>query len=76
MTEQDPLHEDDIPVDSQLVRRLVAEQFPRWADLALRRIPSSGTVNAIFRLGEDLVVRIPRAESHVWDLDLLGASHQ
>jgi aminoglycoside phosphotransferase (APT) family kinase protein len=41
------------------VRELVAAQFPQWADEPLRRVPSSGTVNAIHRLGADKVVRIP-----------------
>lgn len=76
MTDHGPLHDDDIPVDTELARMLIAHQFPEWADLPVRRIPSSGTVNAIFRLGDELVLRIPRAESYVWDLDLLGASHQ
>lgn len=74
MTEPVPLHDDDIPVDTDLAQQLVDEQFPDWAHLPLRRIASSGTVNAIFRLGDDLVVRLPRAESYVWDLDTLGAS--
>lgn len=76
MSGQTPLHADDIPVDEALVRRLVDDQFPQWAGLPLRRIRSAGTVNAIFRLGHDLAVRIPRAESYVWDLESLGGSHQ
>lgn len=76
MSGQTPLHADDIPVDEALVRRLVDHQFPHWAPLPLRRVRSAGTVNAIFRLGDELAVRIPRAESYVWDLELLGGSHQ
>lgn len=71
MTDQSPLHDDDINVDTALARRLVARQFPQWADLPLRRVASSGTVNAIFRLGEDLALRLPRAESYVWDRETL-----
>lgn len=76
MTEHEPLHDDDIPVTEALVHQLLAEQFPEWAGLPLRRVRSSGTVNAIFRLGDDLVVRLPRAESEVWNLDTLDASHR
>ncbi|MFD5813895.1 aminoglycoside phosphotransferase family protein [Streptomyces sp. NPDC127038] len=47
-------------IGGSLVRRLLAEQFPRWARLPLRRVPSAGTVNALYRLGDDLVVRLPR----------------
>lgn len=76
MTAPTPLHRDDIGVDTDLARRLVDAQFPDWSRLPLERVASSGTVNAIFRLGDDLVIRLPRAESYVWDLDALGASEQ
>lgn len=48
--------------DVALVRRLVAAQFPQWAGLAVRQLDSAGTDNAMFRLGERLVVRLPKAE--------------
>jgi aminoglycoside phosphotransferase (APT) family kinase protein len=54
------MHADEIPIDAALVRRLLAAQFPRWAELPLRPVPSMGTVNAIYRLGEELCVRLPR----------------
>ena len=53
------LHPGMHPIDVNLVRRLIAEQFPRWAGLAVERIPSGGTVNAMYRLGDDMVVRLP-----------------
>ncbi|MEH0822731.1 MULTISPECIES: aminoglycoside phosphotransferase family protein [unclassified Micromonospora] len=54
------MHDDEVPTDVGLVRRLLAAQFPRWADLPVEAVPSAGTSNAIYRLGEDLVVRLPR----------------
>lgn len=57
-----PMHEDEHPIDAGLVRRLLRSQFPQWADQALRRVPSTGTVNAIYRLGDSLSVRLPRTE--------------
>lgn len=54
------MHEDELELDETLVRRLVTDQFPRWSGLPVRRVPSSGTDNAMFRLGEALVVRLPR----------------
>src|SRR5262245_50884522 len=54
------MHEDELELDEPLVRRLLAEQFPGWSDLPLRRVERSGTVNAIFRLGERLALRLPR----------------
>ncbi|WP_031047321.1 aminoglycoside phosphotransferase family protein [Streptomyces sp. NRRL F-5650] len=54
-------HREPYDLDERLVRRLVEGQFPRWAGLPLERHPSGGTVNAMFRLGPDLVVRLPLA---------------
>jgi aminoglycoside phosphotransferase (APT) family kinase protein len=52
------MHADEIPVDAQLVRRLVLEQFPHWAHLPVSPA-ATGTVNAMFRLGDAMVVRLP-----------------
>ena len=54
------LHDGEFAIDDQLVRGLIADQFPQWADLLLRRVVSSGTVNVIYRLGTDMAVRLPR----------------
>lgn len=54
------MHADEVDIDAELVRRLVAGQFPAWAGLPVTRVASSGTDNAMFRLGDDLVVRLPR----------------
>jgi aminoglycoside phosphotransferase (APT) family kinase protein len=54
------MHRDELAIDEALVGRLLEEQFPQWAALPLRRIEPSGTVNAIFRLGDRLSVRLPR----------------
>ena len=54
------MHDDEVPVDVELVARLIAEQYPHWSDLELRPVEPWGTDNAIWRLGEDLVVRLPR----------------
>jgi len=49
------MHVDELQIDEELVRRLVAEQFPEWADRPLKRIDQVGTDNAIFRLGIHLL---------------------
>ncbi|WP_433797082.1 aminoglycoside phosphotransferase family protein [Actinoplanes sp. CA-252034] len=54
------LHDDEVDIDTGLVRRLLADQFPHWAALPVRYVASSGTDNATFRLGDDLSVRLPR----------------
>ncbi|MBE1575572.1 aminoglycoside phosphotransferase family protein [Amycolatopsis roodepoortensis] len=59
-----------VVVDENLVRKLIAARFPRWAGRTVERWPSGGTVNAMFRLGEDMVVRLPLAESGAKDVAL------
>jgi len=54
------LHEGEVDVGADLVGRLVAAQFPRFADLAIGEVRSTGTVNAIYRLGDHHCVRLPR----------------
>ena len=54
---------DELDIDEKLVRRLVDAQFPRWSGLPVRAVPSAGTDNAMYRLGDDLVVRLPRLPS-------------
>jgi aminoglycoside phosphotransferase (APT) family kinase protein len=56
------LHADELEIDEPLVRRLLAEQFPHWDSAPLRRIEPSGTDHAIFRLGDELSVRLPRRD--------------
>ncbi len=62
------MHENQIEIDDDLVRRLLTTQFPRWADLPVRYFDSAGTVNAIYRLGDDMYVRLPLQEQWVWHL--------
>ena len=54
------MHPNEVIADQALVRRLIADQFPDWQHLPITPIPYSGTDNAILRLGEDMVVRLPR----------------
>jgi aminoglycoside phosphotransferase (APT) family kinase protein len=53
------IHIDQIDTDELLVRRLLAGQFPHWADLPVTAVPSSGTEAAIYRLGDEMAVRLP-----------------
>ncbi|WP_228078734.1 aminoglycoside phosphotransferase family protein [Streptomyces profundus] len=54
------MHDDEPDIDASLVSRLIAVTFPRWDGLPVVPVPSSGTDNAMFRLGKALVVRLPR----------------
>jgi len=62
------MHDDEVETDAGLVRLLLESQHPQWARLPISRVASSGTVNAIYRLGEDLCVRLPRVERFAGDL--------
>jgi aminoglycoside phosphotransferase (APT) family kinase protein len=53
------MHDDEVHVATSLVSRLIAGQFPDWARLPIKPINSAGTDNAIFRLGDDMAVRLP-----------------
>ncbi|MFH9404162.1 aminoglycoside phosphotransferase family protein [Streptomyces sp. NPDC017638] len=57
------LHENEIPVDETLVRSLLREQRLRWAALPLSPA-GAGTDNTMYRLGDDLLVRLPRTAGH------------
>lgn len=63
------MHADEADTDPELVKRLVRGQFPRWADLPVERLASGGTVNAVYRLGDALTVRLPLTAGGVENLD-------
>jgi aminoglycoside phosphotransferase (APT) family kinase protein len=54
------MHADEVETDAALVRRLLATQFPQWADLAIELVDSYGTDHDIYRLGDTLAARLPR----------------
>ena len=54
------MHVDEVDTDVALVGRLLAAQFPQWAHLPIEPVHSAGTDNAIYRLGDDMAVRLPR----------------
>src|SRR5215831_3839367 len=53
------MHPGQLAVPAEMVRALVGEQFPAWRGLAIRPVDAPGTVNAIFRIGEQLAARFP-----------------
>ena len=63
------MHADEVNTDAALVGRLLAEQFPQWADLPIEPVFPRGTDNALYRLGDDMVVRLPRTERTVRTLE-------
>jgi aminoglycoside phosphotransferase (APT) family kinase protein len=67
------MHADEVETDVSLVRRLLAGQFPQWADLPIERVESAGTDNAIYRLGDDMAVRLPRIH---WAVGAADKEHE
>jgi len=53
-----------VPVDAEQVRRLVADQFPRWAGLPVRPVLDGGWDNWTFHLGAEMSVRLPSAAEY------------
>jgi aminoglycoside phosphotransferase (APT) family kinase protein len=53
------MHEDQAAVSDEVVLGLIAIQFPEWAGRPIIRVESSGTMNAIVRIGPDLAARFP-----------------
>ena len=68
------MHADEVDTSVELVQSLIHDQFPHWADLHIEPVQSSGTDNAMFRVGDDTAVRMPRiagaagqiAKEHRW----------
>jgi aminoglycoside phosphotransferase (APT) family kinase protein len=63
------MHDGEAEIDAALVRRLVSAQFPQLASLAVGEFSSTGTVNAIYRLGDQLYVRLPRVPRYTRALE-------
>lgn len=56
------MHENELEIDETLVRALLESQCPQYAHLLIKPVISSGTDNALFRLGDSYIVRLPRVE--------------
>jgi len=54
------MHPDELEIDVDLARRLLKAQAPQWAELPIEPVPSAGTDNMLYRLGNDKVIRLPR----------------
>ncbi|MFL4952305.1 aminoglycoside phosphotransferase family protein [Streptomyces sp. MMS24-I31] len=62
------LHPGEPEFPAPLVHRLIAGQFPQWAGLPVIRVHSAGTSNVMYRLGRDMVVRLPRTAAAAGDV--------
>ncbi|HEX4981848.1 MAG TPA: aminoglycoside phosphotransferase family protein [Ilumatobacteraceae bacterium] len=60
---------DKRDITPTLAARLVAAQFPQWADLPVVPVANDGWDNTTFRLGEELSIRLPSADDYVAQID-------
>lgn len=65
------VHPDEVEVRVELVREMLATRFPQWASLRLERVATYGTDNVLFRLGDDLCVRLPRVRTETVPLPVI-----
>ncbi|MCW3465834.1 aminoglycoside phosphotransferase family protein [Chitinophaga nivalis] len=63
------MHAEEADTSIPLVKRLLQAQLPQWAQLPVEEVHSAGTVNAIYRLGADRVIRLPRIEEGMWQVE-------
>lgn len=56
-------------IDIALVSRLVAAQFPQWADLPIKPVEAGGWDNRTFHLGEEMTVRLPSAAQYALQVE-------
>ena len=67
------MHEDQVDVSPEQLRALLRAQMPGLADLPIDFVPSSGTDNTLYRLGDELVVRLPLIE---WAVPQIALEHE
>src|SRR5918998_2231825 len=63
------MHTDKVDINVSLVRRLLAAQFPRWADLPIKPVEVSGWDNRTFQLGTQMTVRLPSAAPYALQVE-------
>lgn len=60
---------DRSKITTTTVERLIASQFPRWSGLPIKAVEPGGWDHRTFRLGNELVVRLPSAERYALQID-------
>ncbi len=63
------MHADEFHIDQPLVQKLIAQQFPEWTNLGLNPVPTAGTDHALYMLGKEMVIRLPKIGWAVENVD-------
>ena len=53
------MHDNQLDISPDVVQTLLDRQFPQWRSLPVRHVAGTGTVNAIFRIGDLYAARFP-----------------
>src|SRR6202012_6209000 len=53
-----------VKIDTELVNKLIAAQFPHWQSLPVKPVKINGLDNRMFHLGNEMIVRMPSAERY------------
>ena len=67
------MHDGQIETTNGLMRRLLESQFPHWSALTIRSVQESGTDHALYRVGQDLVARLPIVD---WAVDQVDSDQR
>lgn len=75
------MHLEQLLVRVGTVKRLIADQFPAWTHLPIRDLGTPGTVNALFRIGDELAARFPLqpmdpTTARIWLEAEMDAAHE
>jgi aminoglycoside phosphotransferase (APT) family kinase protein len=57
-----------LQITHTLVEKLIKDQFPEFAHLNIQSVKIQGHDNRTFRLGSDMLVRIPTAENYALEV--------
>jgi len=56
-------------IDANLARNLIAQQFPQWKELPIQPVQQSGWDNRSFRLGDQMLIRLPSAAQYALQVE-------
>ncbi len=60
----------EVIIDTSLVKRLIATQFPQWADVPIKPVEKQGWDNRTFRLGNNMLIRLPSAQRYALKVEI------
>ncbi len=65
-----------INIKLPLVRKLIETQFFEWKNLSIRPVKLNGWCNNNFRLGQNMLIKLPTAKRYVRNFSEIERNHQ